>query len=377
MLDQLDQKVEFLYLDESDMIEAGVLDMKRCVSVMDEMFELLGKGDYLLGGPKGNEHGQKLWFPKESPFPNMPLAGPERRFMAMLAYVGGRFNICGEKWYGSNVANPPRGLPRSILMVMLNDPDTCVPLTLMSANLLSASRTGAVPGVAAKHLARKGAKKAAFIGAGPINKAIAMAIKAAVPAIEEIAVYDLLPEKSEAFLAELGPMLGLRTKAAKSTEEAVSDADIISSAAAGPVSPKIETPWLKPGSLLAMTNKARLDSDFLQSATIIADNWKLHQAYIEDAKELGGDIRERFNSFLTGDVLREIYDGGIKESDIRNLGDIMIGKEPGRRSDDERIVFIASGMPCEDVAWGYDLYLTAKEKGLGQTLKIWDKPHWM
>ena len=36
-------KVEFLFLNEEDMIKAGVTDMGRCVDVMTEMFELLGK----------------------------------------------------------------------------------------------------------------------------------------------------------------------------------------------------------------------------------------------------------------------------------------------------------------------------------------------
>ena len=87
--------LEFLYLSEPDMIKAGVLDMAKCVRVTDEVFHLLGTGDYLMGGPRENEHGTMIWFPAEQRFPNMPTAGPDRRFMAMVAYVGGRFNVCG------------------------------------------------------------------------------------------------------------------------------------------------------------------------------------------------------------------------------------------------------------------------------------------
>ena len=130
------QCTEFLYLDEQEMIEAGVLDSARCIDVEEEIFGLLSKGDYVMGGDNHNSHGIMIKFPKESEFPNMPLDGPDRRFMAMPAYLGGRFNVCGVKWYGSNIINPQRGLPRSILMVMLNDPDTCEPIALMSANLI-------------------------------------------------------------------------------------------------------------------------------------------------------------------------------------------------------------------------------------------------
>ena len=63
--------------------------------------------------------------------------------------------MAGMKWYGSNCENKASGLPRSILMMMLNDKDTGAPLALMSANLVSCYRTGAIPGVGAKYLARK------------------------------------------------------------------------------------------------------------------------------------------------------------------------------------------------------------------------------
>ena len=164
-------KTEFLYLNEEEMIEAGVLDYGRCIDVEEEVFRLLSKGDYVMGGDKFNSHGIMMKFPKESPFPNMPKDAPDRRFMAMPAYVGGRFNVAGEKWYGSNIINSQRGLPRSILMVMLNNADTCEPIALMSGNLISSVRTGSVPGVATRHLANKNASVCSCIGAGPVSKA--------------------------------------------------------------------------------------------------------------------------------------------------------------------------------------------------------------
>ena len=164
------KRSEFLYLSEPDLIKAGVLDSKRCVDVLDEMFRLMGEGDYIMGGPKNNEHGIKVNFPDDPQFPNMPKNGPDRRFMAMVGYLGGRFNVAGEKWYGSNLINPSRGLPRSVLMVMLNDVDTAEPIALMSGNLISAVRTGSVPGVGVRYLARKDSKICTVVGAGPINR---------------------------------------------------------------------------------------------------------------------------------------------------------------------------------------------------------------
>ena len=107
-------KVDFLYLNEEDMVRAGVKDMAGCIDAMEEMFKLMKVGDYRMGGANGNSHGCMVMFPPSSPFPEMPVDGPDRRFMAMPAYLGGMFDMAGMKWYGSNCANKEKGLPRSI-----------------------------------------------------------------------------------------------------------------------------------------------------------------------------------------------------------------------------------------------------------------------
>ena len=146
--------VDFIFLNEEDMIKAGVKDMPGCIEAMEEVLKCLSKGDYVMGGENHNSHGCMMRFPEDSPFPNMPKnIGDDRRFMAMPAYIGGPFDMAGMKWYGSNMENKKVGLPRSILTLMLNDKTTGAPLCLMSANLISAYRTGAIPGVGAKYLA--------------------------------------------------------------------------------------------------------------------------------------------------------------------------------------------------------------------------------
>ena len=63
--------------------------------------------------------------------------------------------------------------------------------------------------------------------------------------------------------------------------------------------------------------------------------------------------------------------GEIRGGDIVDLGGVVMGKRPGRTSDQERIIFIMDGMPIEDVAWGYTVYEKAKELGLGTKLNLW------
>jgi ornithine cyclodeaminase len=371
------KKVKFLYLSEEDMKKAGVLNISKCVEVIDETFKLLGKGDYLMGGPRENEHGIMIWFPEKKRFPNMPVAGPDRRFMAMVAYLGGKFNICGEKWYGSNIENPrKRRLPRSILTVILNDPVTAEPLAFMSANLVSAMRTGAVPGVAAKYLAKDGAENVGVIGCGVINKACLMAIAETQKDLKEVKVFDIVREKAEAFCDEMSKKLNLQIYPVNSLKESVVEADIISVAAAGEKKVAIKTEWLKEGSLLTLTGTADLTDECYIQNKVVVDNWKMHKAWLSEGKEHPKGIESITSWAPSGQLLKLVNNGRKDEADIDSLGDVALGKAKGRKDNKEKVIFITGGMPVEDIAWAYTIYEEAKKKKIGQELTLWEEPHW-
>ncbi|MBR0139360.1 MAG: ornithine cyclodeaminase [Firmicutes bacterium] len=368
------RKTEFLYLNENEMIQAGVLDVARCVDVEEEIFGLLSKGDYVMGGDSHNSHGIMIKFPKESEFPNMPIDAPDRRFMAMPAYLGGRFNVCGTKWYGSNIVNPRRGLPRSILMMVLNDPDTCEPIAFMSANLVSSVRTGCVPGVAARHLARKGAEVCACLGAGPVGKACFDGIMVGAKGLKELVVYDLFKEKAEAFANEAHIKYGISARAADTMEEAVKAGDIVSVAASSLAPIKLSNDLLKEGSLIIFTGRGSIDEEYFTSSKIFWDNVKMHEDYY--AEHLLLPENERFINGIGVQIYRFMYEGKLPGLDKAvGLGDVILGKNEGRTSESDRICFITGGMPVWDVGWSYEVFLNAKKMGLGQTLKIWDSPY--
>ncbi|MEF9674028.1 hypothetical protein QNM99_25400 [Pseudomonas sp. PCH446] len=130
------------------MIRAGVTDMLACVNTMEEMFGLLYAGDYRMAGPNNDSPRRDGHLPAGFALPEHAQAHRRPPHDGHAAYLAAAFCTAGVKWYGSNIANREKGLPRSILMFTLNDPDTGAPLAHMSANLLSAYRTGAIPGVA-------------------------------------------------------------------------------------------------------------------------------------------------------------------------------------------------------------------------------------
>lgn len=370
------KRTTFLYLSEPDMIKAGVLDGKQCVQAIDDMFKVVGEGDYIMGGLSGNEHGQRIYFPPEKLFPNMPVAGPDRRFMAMIAYLGGKFNVCAEKWYGSNIENSKHGLPRSVLIVVLNDVETGEPLAIMSANLLSAMRTGAVPAVGAKYLASKNAKTAACIGAGVISKATITCMKAALPQLEKALVYDLFTEKSKAFCEEMSEKLGFQFEVADSMEEAVRAADVITIATAGKSKPILKKEWVKPNAFIATQGTADIPDDLFTSSRIVFDETQMHKSWKEEEEAIPEEHASKRLGFPGAGVFRLCDEGKINLSDICDLSKIAYGTEQGRTNEDERFILIVGGMPVEDAAWGRVLFDNAVKMGIGQELVLWEEAYW-
>ncbi len=370
-------QIDFLYLNEQDMIAAGVEDMAGCVEAMEEMFKLMKIGDYRMGGANGNSHGCMLMFPESSPFPEMPVDGPDRRFMAMPAYLGGKFDMAGMKWYGSNAANREKGLPRSILMLTLNDKDTGAPVAYMSANILSAFRTGAVPGVGFKYFAREDAETVGIVGPGVMSKTAFMAAKAVRPTIRKVKVKGRGKASLDKFVSYVHEKYPeVEVQIVDSIEEAVRDADIVSVSTSSPTGdpnqyPYIKEEWLKPGAVVETTAALRFDDDFvIHRARTVTDNIKLYEAWEEEMKP------QAYNTIPIPavHVMDLIEDGKMKEDQIDDLGDILLGKIPVHRKEDEIVIYSVGGMPVEDVAWGTVVYRNALEKGIGTKLNLWQTP---
>lgn len=372
----MDSKIDFLYLSEPDMIKAGVKDMKSCVDVMEDLLITLYKGDYVMGGANHNSHGCMIMFPDDPQFPGMPKNADDRRFMAMPAYLGGSYQMAGMKWYGSNVENKKVGLPRSILMMILNDKDTGAPLALMSANLVSAYRTGGIPGVGAKYLARKDSRVVSIIGPGVMGKTSLAAFVSVCPNLDTVKIKGRSQRSLDAFtrfIREELPQIK-NIEICDSVEEAVKDSDIISftTTVRDDVSsfPYINGDWIKKGALISMPSAARFDDDFLAGCKLVVDNSKLYEAWEEEYPYPTYPQVQIIGTKFTD--LK--HDGKIKAEDIIDITDIIEKRHPGRTSDDEIIVYSVGGMPVEDIAWGGTVYRNAVKFGIGIKLPLWDKP---
>ncbi|ENM5724472.1 ornithine cyclodeaminase [Vibrio mimicus] len=371
-------KIDFIYLSEPDMIKAGVTDMSACVDTMEEMFALLHQGDYRMAGPNNDSHGAMITFPQESPIPTMPKPTADRRLMAMPAYLGGDFGTCGVKWYGSNIANREKDLPRSILMFILNDIETSAPLAIMSANLLSAYRTGAIPGVGARYLARKDSKVIGLLGPGVMGKTTVAAFMAACPKIDTIKIKGRGQKSLDSFLTWVSATFPQITHVdvVDTIEEVVRGSDLITYCNSGETGdpslyPEVKREWVKQGAFLAMPASCRLDEGMERGdVRKVLDNTGLYQAWYEEVpKPAHNTIPLVGVRFM--DMLEE---GTLTLNDLDDLGSIVAGETPKRRNDEEIIILSVGGMPVEDVAWATKIYRNAKEKGIGVSLNLWDKP---
>lgn len=367
-------QIDFLYLSEPDMIAAGVNDAAACVDTCEEVFSLLGHGDYLMGGANHNNHGMNIVFPKETKFPNMPVAGPDRRFAAMPGYLGGRFDVCGNKWYGSNHANMQKGLPRSILTMMLNDKDTGAPLAMMSANLLSAARTGAVPAVAARHLANADSRVVSVVGCGPINKACLTAILTQLKAVEKVFCFDVFLDKAQGLADWVRETYGFEAVGVDDAQKGVEEADVITIAASRLKPLFLEDKWIKPGATVLVSGPMNSDDSFLLDAKIVYDHTALHEAYVEDA--IGSGNKDAYYSGVIGGPFYRLIDAGKLPAltSSTGLGDVVNGVKPGRTSPEDRVIFIACGMAVFDIGWGMAVLDNARTKGIGTSLNLWEKP---
>ena len=371
----------FLYLNEKDMLLSGVRDMPRCISAMEDMFALLYRGDYRMGGEDANEHGIRVSFPKETTIPGMPIHAPDYRFMAMPAYLGGRFHMVGVKSYGSHHTNKEKGLPRSILMLTLMDVDTGAPIAFMSANILSAMRTAATAGVGIKYLSKKTPTVLGMIGPGVMSTYTLDAYMKTQPTISVLKIKGRGQRSLETFVNHVNQIYPkLQVLVCKTVEEACRDADLIyfgtSNAAKFEDNPRIEAAWVKKGALVIGASSLLISTDFLSAPNVklVADNYLMYEGWGS-----GNPLptQKTVSTLLGMGFYHAVREGKLARKDIADMGGILVGDQAGRENEEQIIIYAVGGMPIEDVAWGCDCYQNARKNQIGTELLLWDEPELM
>jgi len=280
----------------------------------------------------------------------------EGRIMAMPAYVGGDMDVAGLKWIPSVPDNAARGLPRGIGLIVLTDRVTGLPLAVMDGTVVSAMRTGAVTGLCCALLAREGSSVATLLGAGVQARTQLLGLRASLPGLSEIRVWDVVPGRAAAFCAEAHG--GPRLVAVEDPEGACRGADVIV-----PVTmarePYVPPAWLGPGGLFVSISSLDPTVELIRAADVlVCDVWE-HETEHESRP-----------------FARAVAAGAVRREDVVELGDLVCGRRAGRTAPEQRIFVSAVGLAIEDVAAAHRVYLRARDLGLGTRLSLWDKPMW-
>ena len=365
---------DFLYLSEPELLKLGVLDAPSCIGVCEDVFRLLDSGDYLMGGRSHNEHGLVLGFPEHPAFPGMPCSGPERRYIAMPAYLGGGFHVCGEKWYGSNVENRKLGLPRSILMLMLNDPETAKPLALMSGNLISSMRTGCIPGVAFRYISDPGAETLTLVGTGPVHRATFLALADVMKNLRKVVVHATRESSCEAFISWAKGCRELAYETDMDFRSALGTGDVVSIAASPKEPLFVPDEFIRPGATVIFTSPVNADEALWTKSCVVFDNAKMHQAYYDEALS-SGSLRNSANGWGR---MYELIGAGVLPalSDAVSLGALVSKGGRAEANPCRKRVFVTSGMAVFDIGFGCFLYRKALAEHRGVKLNLWDEPYW-
>ena len=336
--------VEVLFLNNKDMEELGAADMPAVIHDVERAYMLTEEGDVLVPGKCVMRWGST---PEDE--------NTMGRINAMPGYIGGEYDMAGIKWIGSGPMNYKKGLPRASVTVVLNDPDTKLPVCFADGTQVSAKRTGASGGVAMKLLSRADASVLTVCGAGAQGRTQLEAALIVRPTIKKVYVYDIRPESAAKYVEEANEKYpGLEVIAVDEPEQAVRESDIIVCVTLAN-DPIIHSDWLKKGSLLMNLADYEVTYDCVRKADkIVVDNWET--------------IKHR----MVSTVAMMWKDGIVKDEDIHaQLGQILTGKKTGRENDEEIIYFNAVGTGILDLAVTTRCYRKALELGRGIKLPYW------
>ena len=323
-------KLEILYLSLKD-IQGLSVPMGQIMGWVEEALRLKGLGKTEMP-PKPGIHTR-----------------PDAFIHAMPAYLPD-LKAAGMKWVSGYPDNFKKGLPYISGLLILNDPETGIPIAVMDCAWITAMRTGAVTAVAAKYLARLDASVIGIIGCGVQGRSNIEALAAVLKKITTVKAYDARPESQKAYVEEMGKKFKFNVVGVGSPKEAVTSSDVVVTAVpiAKDPQPVIEDSWLKPGALAAP-----VDLDTL---------WK-------------GEVMQRVNKFCVDDMPQILHfksEGYLKSLPeiYADLGEIVAKKKPGRQNDKERIMSMNLGLALDDVAVAIHIYQTALEKGIGRKLPL-------
>ena len=320
---------EFLYLSRANVVSAG-LGMAEIIAALEGMFHEKGEG--------------RVEMPPKIGIHTMPDAFID----AMPAHIPAQ-KSAGIKLVGAYPENSKRGLPYVTGLLILNDYETGIPVSLMDCTWITAQRTGAATAVAAKYLARPDSSSVGIIGCGVQGRSNLEALSVLFP-LRKVYAYDQHADRALRYAQEMSRQFGVDVVPASDPKEVVIASDIV--VTAGPIlrtpHATIQSGWLAEGAFASLVD---FDSYWHPDA--------LHEA----------------DKFCTDDVPQlQHYRGLGYFQNIpaihADLGELVTGRKAGREKPGERTIACNLGIALNDMAVAPLIVTRAIEKGIGTWLPL-------
>jgi ornithine cyclodeaminase/alanine dehydrogenase-like protein (mu-crystallin family) len=260
--------------------------------------------------------------------------------LAVMAASDRALGVAGVKAYAA-------GRQGASFLVSLFDASSQEALAVIEADHLGRLRTGAASGVAAKYLAREGARSLGVFGCGWQAETQIAAIRAAVPSLERVLVHCRTAARRE----ELARRMDAEP-AADPRQAAAQDIVVTITTAKDPV---LRGEWLQAGALVIAAganhpSRRELDNAVLERAAFVCCDSK-EDAMIE-----------------SGDLIEPVAQGLLDWLEVHELAEVVAGRVQGRQSPEDVVLFKSNGIAAWDVAIAAVAVAKARERGLGREL---------
>ncbi len=323
-----------LYLSAAEI--ERLLPHGECIEAMAQALTALARGEAVV--PLRS----MLWTP-----------GREGLLGVMPGYLAGSPPLLGIKVISFFPGAHEVGLDSHQGSVLLFEAQYGAPLAILDAATVTAIRTAAVSALATRLLARPEASDLAILGAG-VQAWHHLAAVREVRRLAQVRLWNRTAARAEALAARARAELGLEVEVAASAQAAVEGADIVCTTTASR-QPVLRGAWLAPGTHVnavgsSMPAAQEVDGETVARSLVFAD--RRESALAE-----------------SGDLLGAVRDGAVADVRIEaELGDVLLGRHPGRRSAEEITLFESLGLAVEDVAAARHVYERATAAGLGTRL---------
>jgi len=323
--------------------EAGVhelLPMDACVSLMRDALTALSRGDAVL--PLRS----KMFLPDQSGLLGlMPgyLGDPRSFGLKVVAVMPGNHGTPYDSHQG---------------VVMLFGVEHGEPLAILDASAITAIRTAAASAAATDVLARSDAGDLALIGSGVQARTHLAAMKAVRP-LRRVRVWSRNRANAERFASEESKAAGVPIEVAETAEAAVKGADLVCTTTSSR-EPVLQGAWLAAGAHVnavgaCFPNAREVDTEAVRRARLYTD---CRESCLKEA----------------GDFIIPRNEGAIDDGHlVGEVGDVFLGRIPGRRSPNEITLYESLGVAVEDLAAAHAIHRRARETGAGTWLE-WGGP---